>query len=64
MKPKREWTERHTEILDRMAGLYTDEEIGRVTGHAAITVRVRRTIRGLPPCRRRDWTKRTWKLAA
>ncbi len=61
---RHQWTKEDTETLQNMAGKYTDEEIGRVTGHATITVRVRRTNLGLSPCRRKDWTKRTWKDAA
>jgi len=59
------WTPSHTETLIRMNAVgYTDEEIARTTGHATITVRSRRTLLGLPPCRRKDWTKRSWRAAA
>ena len=58
------WSQSDTETLQCMAGKYTDEEIARVTGHATITVRTRRNHLGLPPCRRKDWTKRRWKDAA
>lgn len=64
-RPKRIWKDSDTQTLIRMNAVgYTDGEIARVTGHAVITIRVRRTLLGVSPCRRKDWTKRTWKVAA
>lgn len=54
----RPWTERHAEILRRMAGKYTDEEIAATTGHRRETVTRRRLALGLDPCRRVDWLAR------
>ncbi len=52
------WTQRDTEILRRMAGKYTCEEIAATTGHATITVRKRAKYLDLPACHRIDWTLR------
>jgi hypothetical protein len=54
------WTAEHTNILFRMAGKYTDEEIATVTGHWRETVTRQRRAKGLPACHRIDWTRRSW----
>lgn len=44
----RPWLQVHTDALSALAGVCSDGEIGRLTGHAAITVRTRRKRLGLP----------------
>lgn len=61
MKPKRAWTSEDTSTLIRMNAVgYTDGEIARVTGHAAITVFYRRRHLGLSASRRKDWTRQAF----
>lgn len=61
----RKWTGEDTATLRRMvrAG-YTDAEIGRHTGHAAVTVFYRRQTLGLEACSRIERAKRLTFVAA
>lgn len=60
---RHQWTKEDTETLIRMNAVgYTDGEIGRVTGHATITVFYRRRALGLPPPSRKDWMSRKFSL--
>ena len=53
------WTDRHTDILRRMASVgYTDGEIAAITGHRRETVQRQRQARGIDPCHRVDWLTR------
>jgi hypothetical protein len=56
------WTEEDTATLERMAGRVPDAEIGRMTGHEAITIRKRRSDLGLSAYRPR--TRRQWLMNA
>lgn len=42
------FTEAHATTLKALAGLFSDADIGNLTGHAAITIRIQRKARGLP----------------
>jgi hypothetical protein len=54
------WTQEHTATLQAWAGRESDADIGRRTGHAAITVRCYRNALGLPAYvpRTKAWTRR------